>query len=408
VTKDALAHPGLRTIDELAAGEPAWLREARAAAWGAFEAAALPDRARHRWRYTDPARLMPGDRALAHAAFDPRGIVLDPEAERAGVIAIDLSRAAAERPEAVRSALGRLVPADDSPFTALNAALWSGGLYLEIPAGVKLARPIVRLRRYAGNGVVVPRTLCVLGEGAEAVFIDEQLAEDGHAADAPLVHRTLEWVVGDGARLTLVQLQDLPAGASGTTTARARLGRQAAMEVVFTAFGGGAIKSDFAAELAGEGAHVEFMGVVFGVGRQQFDHHAVLEHLAPHTTSRLNLRVALRDRARSAFTGMLRIAHDAVHSEAYQENRNLLLHETTHAISIPELEILTDEVKASHGATVGPIDEEQLFYLAARGLARPEAERMIVGGFFEPLLARIPDDAVREEVRGRVDARLAR
>jgi len=134
----------------------------------------------------------------------------------------------------------------------------------------------------------------------------------------------------------------------------------------------------------------------------------VLEHLAPRTASRLNLRVALRDRSKSAFTGMLRIAHEAVHSEAYQENRNLLLHETANAISIPELEILTDEVQASHGATVGPIDEEQLFYLAARGLARPEAERMIVGGFFEPLLARIPDETVREEVRGRVEARLAR
>ena len=408
MTKHALAHPGLRSIDELAAGEPVWLREARAAAWSAFEAAALPDRAQHRWRYTDAARLLPGDRALAHAAFDPQGIVLDPEAERAGVIAMDLSRAAAERPEAVRAALGTLVPAQETPFTALNAALWSGGLYLEVPAGVRLSRPLVRLRRYAGGGMVLPRTVCVLGEGAEAVFIDEQLAAEGSASDAPLVHRTLEWVVGDGARLTLVQLQDLPSGATGTTTGRARLGRGAAMDVVFTAFGGASIKTDFTAELAGEGARAEIMGVVFGAGRQQFDHHAVLEHLAPRTASRLNLRVALRDRSKSAFTGMLRIAHEAVHSEAYQENRNLLLHETANAISIPELEILTDEVQASHGATVGPIDEEQLFYLAARGLARPEAERMIVGGFFEPLLARIPDETVREEVRGRVEARLAR
>jgi Fe-S cluster assembly protein SufD len=408
VTKDALAHPGLHTIEGLAAAEPAWLREARAAAWSAFESAALPDRAQHRWRYTDAARLLPGDRALVHAAFDPQGVVLDPEAQRAGVIAMDLSRAAAERPETVRAALGRLVPAEETPFTALNAALWSGGLYLEVPAGVRLARPIVRLRRYAGSSAVLPRTLCVLGNGAEAVFIDEQLPAEGGAADAPLVHRTLEWLVGDGARLTLVQLQDLPGGATGTTTARARLGRGAAMDVVFTAFGGAAVKSDFTAELSGEGARAEIMGVVFGAGRQQFDHHAVLEHLAPRTASRLNLRVALRDRSKSAFTGMLRIAHEAVHSEAYQENRNLLLHETANAVSIPELEILTDEVQASHGATVGPIDEDQLFYLAARGLPRAEAERMIVGGFFEPLLARIPDETVREEVRSRVEARLAR
>jgi Fe-S cluster assembly protein SufD len=408
VTNDALAHPGLRTIEEWTAGEPDWLREARAEAFRAFDGAAPPDRALHRWRYAEAARLMPGDRPLAPAAFDPGGIVLDPEAERAGVVAIDLSRAAAERPEAVRAALGRLVAAGESPFAALNAALWTGGLFVEVPPGVRLTRPIVRLRRYAGSGVVLPRTLCVLGAGSEAVFIDEQLAAEGAGADAPLVHRTLEWVVGDGARLTLVTLQDLPSGASGTTTARVRLGRGAALDAVFTAFGGAATKSDLAVELAGEGARAEVRGVVFGTGRQQFDHHAVLEHLAPRTASRLDLRVALRDRARSAFTGMLRIAHEAVHSEAFQENRNLLLHETAHAVSIPELEILTDEVQASHGATVGPIDEDQLFYLAARGLPRPEAERMVVGGFFEPLLARIPDDGVREEVRGRVEARLAR
>ncbi len=408
MTNDALAHPGLLTIDEWTAGEPAWLRAARAAAFRAFDGAAPPDRALHRWRYAEAARLMPGDRPLAPAAFDPGAIVLDPEAERAGVVAIDLSRAAAERPETVRAALGRLVAADESPFAALNAALWTGGLFVEIPPGVRLTRPIVRLRRYGGSGVVLPRTLCLLGADSEAVFIDEQLPADGAGADAPLVHRTLEWVVGDGARLTLVTLQDLPSGASGTTTTRVRLGRGAALDAVFTAFGGAATKSDLAVELAGEGACAEVRGVVFGTGRQQFDHHAVLEHLAPRTASRLDLRVALRDRARSAFTGMLRIAHDAVHSEAFQENRNLLLHETAHAVSIPELEILTDEVKASHGATVGPIDEDQLFYLETRGLPRPEAERMVVGGFFEPLLARIPDDGAREEVRGRVEARLAR
>lgn len=408
MANDTVALPGLRTIEEMAAGEPAWLREARAAAWTAFETSALPDRALHRWRYTDSARLMPGDRPLARAAFDPGGIALDPEAERAGVIALDLARAAADRPEAVRALLGSLVPAGETPFTALNAALWSGGLYLEVPAGVRLSRPIVRLHRYDGDGVVLPRMLCVLGERAEVVFIDEQLPAAGSAPDAPLVHRTLEWVVGDGARLTLVQLQDLPAAATGTSTARVRLGRDAVLEAVFTAFGGAATKSDLTAELAGEGARAEIRGVVFGAARQQFDHHAVLEHRAPRTASRLDLRVALRDRAKSAFTGMLRIAHEAAHSEAFQENRNLLLHETAHAVSIPELEILTDEVQASHGATVGPIDEDQLFYLAARGLPRPEAERMVVAGFFEPLLARIPDETVRQEVRGRVEARLAR
>jgi len=432
VSNEALAHPGLKTIADLAQGEPEWLLAERSGAWTLFDGASLPDRALHRWRYTDPSRLLPGERSLSPAlplAADPsvaappaslviaRGadgraaVALSPEAEKAGVIAIDLSRAASELGERLRERLGRLVEPGEHPFAALNSALWTGGLYLEVPAGVRLAGPILHVRRFSGPVLSVPRMLAVVGDGAEVVVVDEQLAADGTGGgerEAPLSHRVQEWVVGAGAKLTVVARQDLPPGAAGTTTARARLERDASMTLIATHFGGSLVKSDVAVELAGEGARSEILGLVFGTGRQHFDHHVVQHHLAPHTTSRLNVQVALKERAKSAFTGMLRIGADAVHSEAYQENRNLLLDETTNAISIPELEILTDEVQASHGATVGPIDEDQLFYLSARGLPRPEAERMIVSGFFEPSVARIPDEGVREQVRQRVERRLAR
>lgn len=432
MSNEALAHPGPKTIADLAHGEPEWLREERSGAWALFDGANLPDRALHRWRYVDPSRLLPGDRALSPAlpltALPPaatptaagvieRGpdgratVALSPEAEQAGVIAIDLSRAACELGGRVQSRLGRLVEPGEHPFAALNAALWAGGIYLEVPAGVTLSRPILHLRRFGGQALSLPRMLTVIGEGAEVVVVDEQLGAERvpeGARETPMLHRVQEWFVGPGARLTVVSMQDLPPGTTGTTTARARLARDATMTLIATHFGGSTVKSDFAAELAGEGARSEVLGLVFGTGRQHFDHHVVQQHLAPHTTSRLNVQVALKDRAKSAFTGMLRIGTDAVHSEAYQENRNLLLDETANAISIPELEILTDEVQASHGATVGPIDEEQLFYLAARGLPRREAERMIVSGFFEPSVARIPADGVRDEIRRRVEERLAR
>lgn len=385
--------------------EPEWLRAARRTAYDRYWTMGEPDRTRHRWRYTDPKKLMPKNPIVPGIPVPEELLEANP-AGSGKVTVADLA-AACRGPagERIASWLGRVVPVEDTPFTALNTALWSQGTYLEIPAGRDLEQPILLSQKTpSDNGVWLPRLLVVVQEGARATLIDESFPG---ADENPLIHRVVEVVLAPGAQLHFISLQDFPENARGSSVTRFRLEREANLNFIQATFGGGLIKADLAAELRGPGARAEVRGLVFGSGRQQFDHHATMQHIAPDTSSELSFRVALQGKARSVFTGMLDIGREAVHTQAYQENKNILLSDQANAVSIPELEIQTDEVQASHGATVGPIDEDQLYYLGSRGLARPEAEALVVSGFFEPLLARIPEDEVRRKVQEKVNDRLA-
>ncbi len=410
-------------VDALSAGEPEWLAAARARAFALHRELPLPDRAVHRWRYVDPARLMPGPRAVqrragletaADLADDGAASVLvrrgpgvatlarSGAARAAGVVAMDLARAAREHADLVRPWLGQLVQAVDNPFTALNAALWSGGLFLYIPPRAHVERPIHIVNEVAGDDLAAPRTLIVVGAGAEATILEEWTG-----GGAPLVHQVKEVIVGAGAQLHLVVVQELPREATAISTSGVRLESEAQLFDLFAGFGGAVAKADLLVDLEGRGAAAYVRGAVFGGARQQFDNHTVIQHRAPDAASNLDVRVALSGRAKASTTGRLFIGHEAVRSEAYQENRNLLLSENANAVSLPELEILTDEVQAKHGATVGPIDEDQLYYLSSRGLSRDEAAAMIVEGFFEGVLQRVPAGLAQDRVRTRVQARLA-
>jgi Fe-S cluster assembly protein SufD len=417
--------PEART--QIATGEASWLEQRRARAWEIHANAELPSRAVHRWRYTDPKLLLPGERPILQASRLTEGDVLSPhaamsvevhqrlggeavyrlgdEAKQAGVVIEDLSHAARHR-EQVEKWLGTLVEDGDSPFSALNAALWSGGLYLEVPAGASLSLPIRLLYDLnLDDGVAFPRSLISIGENAQVTLVDE-LSTALESARGLMLNRAVELIVGAGAQVKMASLQNSPKGATSYTAARTRVHRDAALSYVFGSFSGGTTKVDLTTDLAEPGANVDTLGFVFGRARQAFDHHAVQKHLAHDTTSHLDVRVALDDRAKSAATGLLWIGHEGYRSQAYQENRNLLLSEHANAISLPELEILTDDVKASHGATGGPVDPEQMYYLMTRGLSPSEAEALIVAGFFEPLLQKIPDAEVEERGRQLIEERL--
>ena len=185
------------------------------------------------------------------------------------------------------------------------------------------------------------------------------------------------------------------------------LDRDAQVRTVFSSFGGGVTKADLGAVLRGEGARSELLGLVVGEKRQHLDHHTEHRHVAGHTWSHIDLRVALSGRARSAYTGLIRIEKDARESEATQENRNLLLSRRARADTIPELEILNQDVSCTHGATVSPLEEEPIFYLLSRGVEPSEARRLILRGFFEQVLGQVPD-AVRGGVAQALEQRLAR
>ena len=403
-------------------GDSEPLARLRRAALDSYLGQANPDRVRHLWRYTDPARLLPDPAALATElrGESPPPLTLVPDIPTHGVSALiqpggvetlRLSREAREAgvvlealgdvPAVVRI-LGSVVPADHGPFEALNLAAWSAGALLRIPRGVQLDRPI-HLSVPAGSAVSVPRLQVLVEAGARATVIEEHMGgEAGHR-----VNGVSELIVEPGARLDHVLLQRWSAGVAGHLTQRARVERDGHVHTLVTSFGGATLKADLGSFLVGEGAHSEILGLAVGEGRQHLDHHTVHEHRARHTSSNLDVRVAVTGRANSAYTGLIRIEEQAAHCEAYQQNRNLLLSRRARAESIPELEILNHDVSCSHGATVAPMDEEPLFYLQSRGMSRDEAMRLAVRGFLDPVLQQVPG-GLREDVTRALEDRIAR
>jgi len=213
--------------------------------------------------------------------------------------------------------------------------------------------------------------------------------------------------VGANAEVRHVLVQRWRAGARGHLVVRARTERDGRFFSATAGLGGQLVKTDIGSELAGPGARSELVGFALGEAKQHFDHHTRHVHSSGRTWSNIEYKVAAAGRSRSSYTGLIRIEAAAPGSEAYQENRNLLLSERARADSIPELEILTDDVSCSHGATVAPVDDEQVFYLQSRGLTATLAVRLIVRGFLESTLAQVPSP-LREELEELVADRLAR
>ncbi len=421
------------TVDALgpAHHEPSWLTDIRRQAFESYGSMPLPDRVSHLWRYTDPERFLPaslpqenghrdaaGGRAewpdelrdsiasgaLAGAALVADGRIakhsIDPALAKAGVAIEDLHQAAQRRPDIVRKALGSAVPFSAGKFEALNAALWRGGVLVHVPKGVVVEKPIHILTSVAGARPHFPRLLVVAEPGSAVTVIDE------YAGNGRQVNSVVETLGGAGSQVRYVFIQRLAEGSILHISQRARIERDAKLVSVCASLGATVSKADIGTSLEGKGAEVELLGLLFGTGRQHFDHHTVHEHRSGSTLSNLDFKVVLKDRSRSAYTGLIRISPDAPGSEAYQENRNLLLNDGVKADSIPELEILTDEVMCTHGATMGSLDPEHIFYLISRGIPRREAARMVVGGFLEPTLVRLPAD-LRERLHNYIHGALA-
>lgn len=410
--------------------EPSWLAALRQSAWQIYRDAPLPDRAAHLWRYTDPklfllpeGRILPsvagegetareirncfeGSRHGAEAISQNGQIVdlgMDPELQAQGVILTDLHEAARRYPDRVERWLGQIVGASHGKFEALNAALWQGGIYLEIPQGVAIKNPIHLAITSDGEvPFLASRLLTVVGKGAEVTLVDEYSSARSAELSANVV---VELAVGAGARLRYVTVQRWGEKVKTHIAQRAHLERDANLLSVWAGLGGSTVKADLGSILAGRGANVRLRGMSFAQHRQHFDQHTLHEHRHGDTFSDLDFKIVLRDRARSVYTGLIQIDQKARNCEAYQENRNLLLSEQARADTIPELEIMNDEVKCSHGATLGPVDEEMLYYLAARGIPREEGIRVIVSGFVEPTIQGMPEDLqerLREYVLERV------
>lgn len=391
-----------RQIDD---SEPEWFYRLRRDGWNFYNDIGSPSRASHLWRYTNPTifenedsdrlkiklpEIRNGDNGN-HPVEDSKvpyaNFTLTPELKDRGVIFKDLFSAVRLNPGQVERSLGGLVGYDFGRFEALNMALWSEGWFLFIPDNTVIDEPIYLSNILTGN-FHVSRLLIIVGNNSRVDLVDDYVSSG--EPEKTTYNCVTELFVGQRSNVKYVNLQRPDSTAKGSLTYRASIDRDSNLHSIFGAFGGSTVKLNAGIRLAGKGCNSRIDGIVFGDGKQHYDYHTFHHHTAGNTYSDLNFKVILKDKSNSAYTGLIRIEKDAPGCEAYQENRNLLLNKGAKAESIPELEILTDEVRCSHGATMGPIDPEMIFYLKSRGLDKSEATRTIVEGFVNSILDRIP------------------
>jgi Fe-S cluster assembly protein SufD len=383
-----------------------------------YRALPLPDTSMESWRFTDLSGFDPD--AFTASNGHVRGTVprtgpdqtmLDIDAAAVATVGeegVEVSAAPAgvtfEALSDDAERLGSLVGADDK-FTAHNAALWTNGLLVRVAKGVELEQPLyVRIASTAENASVFWRLLVVAEEGSRFSLVEEYVS--GAADLAAYSNAAVELFVEQGAKLEYVSLQNYSAATWHFATHHARVGRDAELDWVAGGFGSRRGKVRIQNDLAGPGATSRVTGAYFADGTQHLDYDTFQEHIAPNTTSDFAFKGALRDEASVVWRGMIRVEKDAQKTNAYQENRNLLLSEQAHADSIPGLEILANDVRCTHGATLSQVDRDQLFYAMARGLTRPDAERLIVRGFFQDILDRIELAPVRDALAEALEARI--
>ncbi|HZK72645.1 MAG TPA: Fe-S cluster assembly protein SufD [Clostridia bacterium] len=392
-----------QTLEELSLrGEPDWLLDRRRAAFAAYERLPMPSRTDEEWRRTDVTGLNPGAYAtLEHA----NGLKQDTPDLPDGVIFEPLSVAAQRHRQLVEPYLFSTVHPDGDRFSAFHSAFFTGGNFLYVPDGVEIEQPILRQHlSHEGGTTVLPHTLIVAGRGSRFYYLDEYIGEEDEAAGYR--SGSAEIFVGEGADVGYVSIQKWGRHAWHLADQRARLQKDSRLRLFNVTLGGRFSKTRVEASLVGQGASAELKGIYFASGEQFFDFHTLQDHQVGNTTSDLLFKGALQDTARTVYAGLIRIEKGAARSDAYQANRNLVLSDHAKATSIPMLEIDNNEVRCTHGATVGPVDPQSMFYLQSRGIPAATAKRMIVQGFFGEVLGRIPFEQARTLVETELEARL--
>jgi Fe-S cluster assembly protein SufD len=372
-----------------------------------FEELPLPTTADEHWRFTDLR------------GFDPSSLPANGHVQGQSLAMLDLDVAGRavvtetgieilSAPEGVTfeplpaDYPAEIVP-DDDRFAVENLSRWQHGLLVHVPKGVELEKPLY-VQVTSSGGPLYWRMVVRAEEGARFTLIEDLSS----AADDTLAYTNavVELFVEPSAKIEYVSLQNLSRETWHFGRHRARLQRDSELDWVLGGFGSKRGKVWIENDLVGQGATSRVTGAYFADGDQHLDYDTFQEHAAPNTESDFAFKGALRERATAVWRGMIRVEENAQKTNAYQENRNLLLSNEAHADSIPGLEIMANDVRCTHGATLGRIDREELFYLMARGLSRAEAERLIVRGFFQDVLDRIELEPVREALGAALEARI--
>jgi Fe-S cluster assembly protein SufD len=396
----------------------------RKQAFEEFRSLPVPSQETEEWRYTDLSGFQldfepftPGARAenlddvpgeileAAGVVGDRAGLLiqhnsettiahLDRDLDEGGVHFESIDAAVRDHPDLIEPYLHTLVPSARTKFVALHAAFRTGGTFVFVPPGAVIKVPLQSLTYLDADGAAVfPHTVLVVGDDAEVTFIDRY-------ASPPLArafsNAVAEIHVGNGAHVRYVSIQDWGSGVTHLGIQRARVGRDAELRTLAIGFGADLARAEAETVLAEPGGFSEMLGIFFADHDQHFDHRTLQDHVAPNCKSNLLYKGALRDHSRAVYSGWVHVRPDAQKTDAMQTSRNVVLSEHAKADAIPNLEIEANDVRCGHAASVGPVDDEAIFYLQSRGIPREEAERLILTGFFQEVLDRVTIDEVRE------------
>jgi Fe-S cluster assembly protein SufD len=399
------------------------LKEYRLQAWDAFERLPFPQPTDEPWRRTDLRRFdasayrlpepgefenlppvpeallepLVGDEHGGQIVLVSGGVNVEviPELASGGLIFTDLATAEREHADVLSRVRGKIVRPDEGKFSALASSLARSGVLVYVPRGMQVEQPLHSILWGPGNGLAhLSHIIVWVEDGASLTYVHESASPTdvgGNTLHAGIV----EIHVGAGANLRFVELQSWGEHVWNFSHERSRVERDGNLDWVFVAVGSRLTKNFSDLDLVGQGSTGRMSGFYFTDGTQHLDHDTQQNHMAPNTTSDLLFKGALKERSRSVWQGMIYVAPGAQKTDGYQANRNLVLSSQARADSIPGLEIMADDVRCTHGATVGKIDPDEVFYLRSRGIPFEEAQRVIVEGFFDPIVQRIPFEGVR-------------
>ncbi len=400
--------------------EPVWLTQKRLEALESFQKLPLPESRYTKIRGLDltafdftkqnangaRASEFATEREAVHIQIDARTLTTQvPEPLRSkGIIFCDIATALREYPDLIQPYLFRAVSPHEDKMTALVGALAHTGIFIYIPKETALAEPL-RLVYLLDEPLVaaLAHQVIVVEPGSRVTVLEEAYAKHPRAV-GPHFHAAISEVyVGDGAQVQFGALQNWNEATYSFVRRRAHVGRDAKLQWTVGWLGGKLTMSYVESRLMGPGAEMEDIQVLFGRHKQHFDLTSFLRNMAPHVKGEIHMKGVMKDRSRSVMYGFIKVDPEAQQSNSYQLAQGLLLNDGAHCDAVPGLEIEANDVRATHGASIGPIDEEQIFYLQSRGLEREQAKRTIVEGFLTPTLEQIPIAGVRERFHAFVE-----
>jgi Fe-S cluster assembly protein SufD len=405
--------------------EPAWLHERRLAAWQEYELSPAPrwQRGIKGWWRLDLTNLNlrdlrpPAPTSTIRRSAAPEGAaavvrwqesgvevaVAGSWAER-GLYVADMATAVRERPELVRGYLDGQSGVAGDRLLSLAAAFWTAGVFVFTPAGLEVELPVEVITNHARPGALLGwRTVVVAEQGSSVVFAEEfPGADDGGG----LLGALSEVYVGPGARVTYATLAGHSAGTTVTAQRRATIGQDGFLNWFAANWGGTTVKEVGEVRLAGQRARLEMTGAFVADAEQQFDGTVTVVHDSKQSAAEILLRGVVKDTARAAFAGTIKVPAGAQQVESHLASHTLTLSDQARVDVVPSLEIAANDVRVGHGAAAGKLDEEQVFYLMSRGLSREQATRLLVRGFLEPALSRLPLPAARARVERAVEGKI--